>query len=443
MHDTCWHVDLRALLVSYSFPPVGGAGVQRVVKLAKYLPLHRVRPAVLTVANPSVPLRDESLLRDVSASVEVKRVRTLEPSYRAKQAAWRVRSEGAERGLSAVARAARHALFPDPQVLWQPAAQSALLARIAQRADDAVLVSGPPFSQFLLAPLARAGGLGVVLDYRDEWSTLRTTYEMARSPVARALGDPLEGALLRVAHAIVVATDEFRTNLLRRFPFIDSGRIATIPNGYDPDDFSVALPPPPDDRFVATYAGTVFTLTSARGLLGALKRLFARTPDLARKLRVRFIGRVVDTELDAFEGSETLGVQRMGYVPHGRVLHELSASHIALCLLDDVPGAERVYPAKIFELMRLGRPIVTLAPPASALARLVELHALGAVIHPRDEDAIASEFERRLRQFEHGHYRLDTGRNATAVARYDRRALAGEFAQVLKEAASCARRRSS
>jgi hypothetical protein len=56
-----------------------------VVKLVKYLPMHRVRPAVLTVANPSVPLRDESLVADVPASVEVERARTLEPGYAAKQ----------------------------------------------------------------------------------------------------------------------------------------------------------------------------------------------------------------------------------------------------------------------------------------------------------------------------------------------------------------------
>ena len=80
---------------------------------------------------------------------------------------------------------ARQALFPDPQVLWQPAAHGRPRTRLAARRDDAVLVSGPPFSQFLLAPLARAGRVGVVLDYRDEWSTLRSTYEMARSRVAR------------------------------------------------------------------------------------------------------------------------------------------------------------------------------------------------------------------------------------------------------------------
>src|SRR6185295_9483613 len=58
---------LNALVVSYAFPPVGGAGVQRVTKLVKYLPSYGVTPAVLTVRNPSVPLRDESLERDVPA----------------------------------------------------------------------------------------------------------------------------------------------------------------------------------------------------------------------------------------------------------------------------------------------------------------------------------------------------------------------------------------
>ncbi len=438
--------ELRALLVSYSFPPVGGAGVQRVAKLAKYLPLYRVRPAVLTVANPSVPLRDESLLCDVPATVEVTRARTFEPAYSAKRTAWRARTGGAsvtEWGLGTAARLTRHALFPDPQVLWQPAAHRALLTRIASNRDDVVLISAPPFSQFLLAPLARTAGLGVVLDYRDEWTTLRNAYEMAALPLARGLGDALEAALLRRAHAVVVATGEFRDNLLRRFSFLDPGRVATIPNGYDSEDFPADLPSPPGDRFVLTYAGTVFALTSARGLLGAVRRLHARHADLGRTLRVRFVGRVVETELDAFEGTEGLGVERTGYVSHARVLRELSASHAVLCLLDDVQGAERIYPAKIFELMRLDRPVLTLAPPDSAIARLVERHGLGTVVHPRDEEGILTNLEERLRAFRSGAYRLDAWRNATDIARYDRRALAGDFAEVLRDAASDARRRGS
>ncbi len=427
--------------------------MQRVAKLAKYLPEHGVRPAVLTVANPSVPLRDDSLAQDLPRDLEITRARTLEPDYRTKDAAWRARAgprDGARRGrdvmasaVAGVAGLARQLLFPDPQVLWQPAAHGALLARIAARRDDVMLVSGPPFSQFLLAPLARAAGLGVVLDYRDEWSTLRESYEMGRSRVARALGDPLEATLLRRAHTVVTATEEFRAHLLERFPWLDPGRVVAIPNGYDPHDFPAALPEPPRDRFVTTYAGTVFALTSARGLIGGIRRLHAIEPQLASLLRVRFLGRIVPTEQDSFEGTEPLGIERVGYVPHAQVLPELAASHLALCLLDDVRGTESIYPAKIFELMHLGRPVLTLAPPDSALARLVGSHAMGTVVHPRDEEAVARAFQSHLRAFVRGENLLVPWRNAPGLRRYDRRALAGEFAEILRKAASDEVRRGS
>jgi glycosyltransferase involved in cell wall biosynthesis len=429
---------LPALIVAYAFPPVGGAGVQRVVKLAKYLPAHGVRPAVLTVSNPSVPVLDPSLEKDVPRGMDIERVPTFEPGYDVKQQAWKGRaaSNGSSlrsRAMHQLSRFAKQLLTPDPQILWQPAAQVALANRLRDRKDGVVFISGPPFSQFLLAPLARMRGkVGVVLDYRDEWSTLRTSYEMMASKAGHYVGDPLERAVLRAAHIVTTATEEFRVNLLARFRFLDPSRVRAIPNGYDSDDFPHELPKPPRDRFVVTYAGSVFKLTSARGFLRAVKKLHAREPELAKLLRVRFLGRIVDTELDAFEGTEALGVERRGYVPHDEVVRALAASHMVLCILDDVEGVERIYPAKIFELMYLGRPTLTLSP-AGALARLVATHNLGDLLPPRDEDAICALLVERLRDFARGD--ADARRGVpVGIERYHRRALAGEFAEAMRDA---------
>ena len=70
------------------------------------------------------------------AGMEIARARTLEPGYAAKQAAWKCRGERRHAGpLRARSRAmAKQMLFPDPQVLWQPAAQATLLARLAAAA---------------------------------------------------------------------------------------------------------------------------------------------------------------------------------------------------------------------------------------------------------------------------------------------------------------------
>jgi len=430
---------VRALLVTYVFPPVGGAGVARTLKLAKFLPAHGIEPAVLTCGNPSVPVYDESLLR----------ARTFEPAYSAKRAVWGqalgpepraikpLLDPGAffgslrRRITARVGGLARTALVPDPQILWQPHAQLVLARRLlSARRDQVVFISGPPFSQFLLAPLARTRA-AVVLDYRDEWVTYRTTYEMM-GRAAAAFGPALERTVLRAASAVTTATEAFRDRLLADFPFLEPARVHAIPNGYDPDDFPLARPAPPADRFVVTYAGTIFKLTSARGLLGALRRLRRDEPELARSLEVHFYGRIVDTELDSFAGSDALGVVRHGYVEKAEATGALAASHLALCLLDDVPGAERIYPAKVFELMALGRPCLTLAPEG-ALTRLVRAHRMGPVVAPRDEVAIASALADTLRRFRAGSWPLRS--EATGIERYHRRALAGEFAAIFRAVA--------
>lgn len=414
------------LLVAYSFPPVGGAGVQRMLKLAKYLPEYGFRVTVLTVKNPSVPVFDHSLLDELPREVDVVRATTLEPGYAAKKLAWQAasspRSSLAGDAIRAAKRAVQGILAPDPQLLWLPDAARRAMERAALRKDDIVLISGPPFSAFLLAPLFRAASVRVFLDYRDEWSTYRESYEMGASPWGKTVGHFLEPRLLRAASGIVTATPLFRDNLLSHYPFLHSCHVHSIPNGYDLSDFRDLEAVPTEPGFVLGYAGTVFRLTRMVGLLEAVRRVHEREPTLSKKLRVRIMGRVVETEEASFSGMEALGVERVGYVAHDKVLGELSRCHATLCVLSDVPGTERIYPAKIFELMALGRPIVTLAPPG-ALANLVSEHKLGTVIHPDDVEGISAFLLLALRN----------GVRAPepeGIARFDRRALAGEFAQI-------------
>lgn len=439
---------IRALVVTYVFPPVGGAGVQRTAKLCKYLPGHGVTPTVLTAANPSVPLYDPSLLKDVSPDLRIIRARTLEPGYEMKKAAWAAEAAAREgpgsappslkkRALRYGVAMAKQLLIPDPQVLWQPGANYALGRELLASPPDVVLISAPPFSQFLLAPLARIIGprTAVVLDYRDEWTMYREVYEMM-GRAAIVAGEAMEGFLVHRAHAITTATSAFRDNLLRRFPRLDAASIVPIPNGFDSDDFPPDLPVPSGDKFRIAYAGSILKMNCPRGFLRAVRLLHERSPELAKRLEVEFLGRVVDTELEAFEGTEALGVTRRGYVPHDEVLPALARSHAVLCTLANVPGADSMYPGKIFELMHLGRPVFTFAPPG-ALRDLAERHRLGPAADPDDVPAIAEILERALRAWEAGEY--STAADSHDVARYHRRELAGQFAQTFREAIARAR----
>ena len=61
-------------------------------------------------------------------------------------------------------------LQPDPQILWNPSAFRAAAQTLRTQTHDAILVTGPPFSSFLLGcKLKHHFGIPLVLDFRDEW----------------------------------------------------------------------------------------------------------------------------------------------------------------------------------------------------------------------------------------------------------------------------------
>ena len=61
----------KVLIITYYWPPAGGAGVQRWLKFVKYLGQFGWEPIVYTSENGEVPVIDNSLLKDVPPNIVV------------------------------------------------------------------------------------------------------------------------------------------------------------------------------------------------------------------------------------------------------------------------------------------------------------------------------------------------------------------------------------
>ncbi len=61
----------RALIITYYWPPAGGAGVQRWLKFSKYLPEYGWTPVIYTPENPEFPVVDDSLTDEIPEQLEV------------------------------------------------------------------------------------------------------------------------------------------------------------------------------------------------------------------------------------------------------------------------------------------------------------------------------------------------------------------------------------
>lgn len=378
----------RVLLVSYHFPPVGGAGVQRPAKFVRYLPEFGWDVSVLQCSNPSVPLLDPSLLKDLPADLVTVKARTLEPGYSTKSASGV--SGGTSRGgaRAAVGRMIRKvatmALQPDPQVLWWPAARKAGRALLARLPHDAILATAPSYTNLVLgASLKRSTGLPLLADYRDEWDVSSAYWENApRDPVSRAIQGRMQRRVLRSADAVIATTQASTARLAQRAGEVGAHALAEcIYNGWDPEDLAEAAHAEPavapqPGMFRLVYTGTLWNLTSIAPVVGAIEQLALHHPHLAQRLELVILGRKTPDQEQVLARlhATPATVHLPAYAPHPVALATMRSADALLLLLSDVPGAERVAPAKLFEYLAVDRPMLAVTPDGetAGIVRSVE-----------------------------------------------------------------------
>lgn len=465
----------RVLIVAYNFPPVGGAGVQRVTKFVKYLPDFGWNATVLTTANPSVPVYDESLLADVPPPTVIVKARTLEPGYALKRvvsasgaASLQTRSAsegGANTDPSASARWTKFAaaaksfakqalrgvanlvLQPDPQVLWNSQAIDAGLRALCQRKHDAIFVTAPPFSSFLIGrELARRTGLPLVLDYRDEWSISNTYLENKRLGwLSRTWQQHQQTQCVRAASALVATTRHSAESLEKVAKSSGTRPIVThIYNGFDAADFHAETPPLPDAALASAndptqpyklaYIGTLWNLTSVEPIVRAVQRLAERSPDLATRLELHFVGRRTATQDEWLDqlGPLPCRVVRQPYLDHDEAL-KLMRSADGLCLLlSDLPEAGRVVPAKMFEYLAVRRPIFAIVP-SGEVSSLLNDCPFAFVHSPSDVTGLTQRLGDEIERHRLG-ISLPTG--LWNSSRFERRRQTEQLAELLNRVSS-------
>lgn len=438
----------RVLLVSYHFPPVGGAGVQRPAKFARYLPDFGWDVSVLQAANPSVPLLDHSLLDELPPETVIQLARTFEPSYAAKQAVATPTGDGAKPGGAASVRRALRAtaalaLQPDAQVLWLPDAVRRGRQLLRRLPHDAILATAPTYTNLLVgALLSRATGLPLISDFRDEWDISSTYWENApRSAMAQTIQRRMQRFVYRRSSAIVATTQASTERIAARAA--EAGvtpRAVCIYNGWDAGDLASAhnvapVRPRVPDTVRLVYAGTLWNLTSVAPVADALEQLARETPELLHRLELVAVGRKTPDQLLQLQRIAAAGatLADVDYCSHPEALATMQSADALLLLLSGVPGAERVAPAKVFEYLAMRRPILAILPEGE-IAALVRATGAGQHFLPGDIAGIAQWFRKHL-----DHRATETAADERQIARFERRALTGELAALLDQLTSGAR----
>jgi len=417
---------VKVLLVTRHFPPGGGGGVQRPLKFATHLPALGIETHVLAPDVPGSPPADAEL--ELPTQAWIHRVRYVGP--RTGRPAERLRAkQGLARVGTQAALLGRRLLVPDENVPWSTFALPVAIRLVRREKIDVVLTTSPPPSLHLLgAAVKRATGAAWVADLRDPLTSHphRRGYE---SHLAR-LKEKSVGGVGRLvasqADAIVAASDAIAEEARGLEP---KGKVVTIANGCDFDDFA-GLAHHPSDRLRITHAGHFHGKRDPKPFLQALAE------SALEDLVVRFAGDFREADR---EYAESLGLgdrlELLGDVSRRGSLELQRDSEALLLLVPDSGGRGRgVLTGKIYEYLAAERPILAVVPSDGAAAQLVRETGAGVVVAPDDVEAMREALLDLHRRWRDGSLD-DTSLSGEWRQRLARGARVEELADVLRSVA--------
>ncbi len=441
----------KILIISYYWPPAGGPGVQRWLKFAKYLPEFGWKPTVFIPENPSYPLLDESLEKDVPEDLEIIKNKIWEPyqlakklnksnkKYKAgqfdvgKNQSWKSKLSIWVRG---------NFFIPDARVFWVKPSVKFLKKYLKENHFDAFVTTGPPHSMHLI-------GLGLkeqfpelkwIADFRDPWTEISYYKHLKLTKSSDKKHHELEEKVFKIAD-ITLATSYTDAENFRK----KGANSVCITNGFDEETKEQRAKnkeveingqelktknqqPTTNNHFTLSYIGVLEQLRNPEILWKVLNELTIENQEFKQNFKLKFVGRIDDKIQQNIESSNLKNsVKNLGYLSHDKALEEMQNSDMLLITNFPQESSKGIIPGKIFEYLATGKQILSFGPKDADVAKILEKTNAGKHFSYDDEENLKQFILEKFNLWKEG--RLTA--NSSDIQEFSRRNLTKKLSEII------------
>ena len=407
----------RVLFIDYCFPPL--AADWRGAALAKFLPEFGWQPIVVSAAESVTYDKDYSLLQEIPAGTEVHRVGHREPVGKLSKA-WQILLNELRVNYS----------FPDHYKSWRSPALQEARRILSKEKVDLIYSASPPFTTALVAmKLEKEFGIPWVADFLDGWAVndflnvhydkalIRPLRDLAKFRVRRGEGD-----ILKTADKTVVISWHVKQRLCELHKVKDM-RIDVVNDGYEESVFKGLIPRALyPDKLTIAFLGSFYTPFKEPVIefVNAVRQV-------AEEAEVVFIGRGA-AAMQAVTKAEATYILNL---PRKKALAFALGSDFLFVVM---PSYAKWIPTKIYDYLRLARPILALVPGDGDAARIIREAKAGYVLSYEPEE-MKRQLKSIFEEWREGKFK-DFHPDWEYVAQFERRKLVQKIAAIFDEVAA-------
>jgi peptidoglycan/xylan/chitin deacetylase (PgdA/CDA1 family)/glycosyltransferase involved in cell wall biosynthesis len=346
--------EKKILMIAFHFPPqAGSSGVQRTLNFVKYLPLYGWSPTVLS-AHPAAYLqRSDDLLQSIPANTNVVRSFALDSA----------------RHLSIKKKYPGFFAVPDRWSSWWFSGVYSGLKIIKDESPLAIWSTYPIATAHLIAAtLHRLTGLPWIADFRDPMiSKNHPSQKLQKISHAR-----IENYVMKNAIQCVFTTERAAQEYKKKYPKF-SYKCFVIENGYDEEVFlsnNQKTSINEKDSILMLHSGMIYPADRNPGnFLKAIKNLIIQEKIQSKNIKIRFRASQHETELSQLVKNLKMEdwVEIEPPIAYTDAIEEMKMA--SLLLVFQGKNFNTQIPAKIYEYLRTGKPVMGLVDPEGDTAK--------------------------------------------------------------------------
>lgn len=323
-------------------------------------------------------------------------------------------------------------LLPDGNVIWANNVIKEINDKIDFTEIDVVYTTSSPYSAHIIGEyIKKEYSIPWIADFRDQWVD-NPYIDYNKDSLRYKLEKNMEKNIVFNCDRLIMVTPVITENYISTYK-IEKNKVITITNGYDEEDFKNIKSKKQNNKFTIVHNGSFYLKINPYTVARVIKKLVENDIIDEKKIEIILNGNNDYNIINKFKeimGKYSYIITINGYLSHEESLIKSNNADILLLICGEEESSKQVYTGKVFEYLRLRKPVLSISPKGSLVEKLLHETECGINAEYSDIETIEKIILNYYNSWLKGN-KIKVG--AKNIEKYERKELTKKLVEIFNE----------